>query len=181
MATRVLILGNSGSGKSTLGQRLETKFGLKRLDLDTIIWVPGAIAEQRANDDVTRDLRDFGTQHSDWVIEGCYGEWIEFLSPMASHLVFLNPGVEACLANNRRRPHEPHKYASLDAQNAMFEALQDWVRSYPEREDAWSLRHHQRVFEAFRGSKWAITDGQTEPVLDALAQGRAADSGDVRP
>lgn len=181
MATRVLILGNSGSGKSTLGKRLETEFGLKHLDLDTIIWVSAEIAEQRANDDIARDLRDFGAQHSDWVIEGCYGEWIELMSPMASHLVFLNPGVEACLANNLRRPHEPHKYASLEAQNAMFEALQHWVRHYPERDDAWSLRNHQRVFEAFRGPKWAITDGQLAPVLDELAQVRAAVPGGARP
>jgi hypothetical protein len=48
------------------------------------------------------------------VIEGCYGELVEATAPQCTQLVFLNPGLDACLANNARRPWAPHKYASLE-------------------------------------------------------------------
>lgn len=35
--------------------------------------------------------------------------------------------IEACLANNRSRPCEPHEYASLEEQNATLYGLQAWV------------------------------------------------------
>jgi hypothetical protein len=35
--------------------------------------------------------------------------------------------MDACLANNARRPWEPHKYASLEEQNSMVASLQAWV------------------------------------------------------
>jgi hypothetical protein len=40
---------------------------------------------------------------------------------------FLNPGLNACLANNARRRWEPHKYASMAQQNAMLATLRAWV------------------------------------------------------
>jgi hypothetical protein len=59
----------------------------------------------------------------------------------------------ACLANNPRRPWEPHKYASLEHQNTMLSQLQKWVAGYYERADAWSYRVHREVFDAFAGPK----------------------------
>jgi hypothetical protein len=58
------------------------------------------------------------------VIEGCYGELVERVSQFCTELVFLNPGLEACQANNRRRPWEPHKYATMEQQDAMLANLQ---------------------------------------------------------
>jgi hypothetical protein len=68
-------------------------------------------------------------------------------------LVFLNPGIDVCLANNLRRPWEQHKYASLEAQNAMLSQLQEWVSEYNQRDDAWSYRAHREIFDAFTGPK----------------------------
>jgi hypothetical protein len=68
-------------------------------------------------------------------------------------MVFLNPGVEACLANNAARPWEPHKYASPEDRNAMLSKLQEWVAGYYERDDAWSHRAHRDIFDAFMGAK----------------------------
>ena len=70
-----------------------------------------------------------------------------------SRLVFLNPGREACLANNLRRPWEPHKYASKEAQDAMLVNLQDWVAGYYHRADAWSYAEHRRIFDMHAGPK----------------------------
>jgi len=150
---KVLIFGNSGSGKSTLAAKLAREHGIPHLDLDSIVWEPGKIAVQRDGKDIMASLADFLSRNDQWVIEGCYGELVEAAAGHCSELVFLNPGLEACLANNRRRPWEPHKYASPQAQDAMLENLQAWVAGYYERLDAWSYHAHRRIFEAFDGTK----------------------------
>lgn len=157
---RILIMGNSGSGKSTLARRLAKEHQLAALDLDTIVWEPGQVAVPRAPEAVAASLAAFVAANPGWVIEGCYGDLIEQVLPHCSQLLFLNPGVDACLANNRRRPWEPHKYASQEAQDAMFETLQDWVRTYDTREDAWSYAAHRRIFDGFGGDKAEVVDGQ---------------------
>jgi hypothetical protein len=65
--------------------------------------------------------------------------------------VFLNPGLEACLANDRSRPWEPHKYADPAKQAAMLENLQARVAGYYRRSDAWSYAAHRALFDAFGG------------------------------
>ena len=61
--------------------------------------------------------------------------------------------MDACLANNLKRPWEPHKYSSLELQNTMLSQLQEWIASYYQREDAWSYRVHREIFDAFTGPK----------------------------
>ena len=165
---RLLIFGNSGSGKSTLAAALSARHALPHLDLDTIVWEPGQVAVARAPEAVHADLQAFMALNSSWVIEGCYGELVEWAAPACTRLVFLNPGLETCLANNRRRPWEPHKYASPEAQDAMFEHLQAWVAGYYVRDDAWSLAEHHRVFDAYCGEKLELTSlcDDLEPALD---------------
>lgn len=150
---KILIFGNSGSGKSTLAATLAREHAIPHLDLDSIVWEPGKIAVQRDNQEIMASLATFLSGNDRWVIEGCYGELVEAAADHCTELVFLDPGLEACLANNRRRPWEPHKYASPDAQDAMLENLQAWVAGYYEREDAWSFQAHRRIFEAFKGAK----------------------------
>ena len=60
-------------------------------------------------------------------------------------------------ANNRRRPWEPPKYESPEAQEAMLANLLAWVESYYTRDDQWSLRYHRRLFEAYTGKKAELT------------------------
>ena len=150
---RIVIFGNSGSGKSTLASRLAAEHGLAHLDLDAIVWEPGAVAVQRHPDEILASLNAFLSQHTRWVIEGCYGELVEAASRHCTELVFLNPGLDACLEHNRRRPWEPHKYASKAAQDEMLDALQAWVAGYYERQDSWSYHAHRRIFEAFSGRR----------------------------
>ena len=154
---RLLIFGNSGSGKSTLARALSARHALPHLDLDTIVWEPGEVAVARAPKAVRADLEAFIATNGDWVIEGCYGELVEAAAAACTRLVFLNPGLDACLANNRRRPWEPHKYASPEAQDAMLDHLQAWVAGYYVRDDAWSLAEHRRVFDGFDGDKREVT------------------------
>jgi adenylate kinase family enzyme len=150
---KVLVFGNSGSGKSTYARALATREGLAHLDLDSIAWEAGKIAVQRPTESVEDSLRSFIDSHAAWVIEGCYGELVRAASAHCALLVFLNPGVDACLANNLKRPWEPHKYSSLELQNTMLSQLQEWVACYYQREDAWSYRVHREIFDAFAGPK----------------------------
>ena len=150
---RVLILGNSGSGKSWKARELAAQHQLPHLDLDTIVWVPGLVAVARPLDDAFADVRSFAQSRPDWVIEGCYGEFIEAVLPYCSELVFMNPGKDACLANNGQRPWEAHKYDSKEKQDSMLPFLLDWVGKYYERDDTCSYSYHRRVFDGFGGVK----------------------------
>jgi len=150
---RVVIIGNSGSGKSTLARALAARHGLAHLDLDAIVWEAGAVAVERPRADVERDLARFIDHHDSWVIEGCYAELAAAALPRCTELLFLNPGPEACLAHNRARPWEPHKYATAEAQDSMLEALQQWVSDYYHRSSAWSYAAHRALFDGFAGRK----------------------------
>lgn len=155
---RWLVIGNSGSGKSTLARRIADARAWPLLDLDSIVWEPGKVAVQRPMPAVIADLDAFLDAHPQWVIEGCYGDLAGHAAPRCTRLLFLNPGIDACLANYRRRPWEPHKYASAAEQDAMLDHLQAWVRDYRVRDDAWSLRAHRALFDAHPGEKVELTD-----------------------
>ena len=150
---RVLVFGNSGSGKSTYARALADREGLTHLDLDSIVWEPEQVAVPRSPEAIRQSLEEFLVRHDQWVIEGCYGELIEAVASQCTELVFLNPGLAACLANNERRPWEPHKYPSLEQQNAMLATLRAWVTDYYHRTDQWSYQAHRRVFDAHAGPK----------------------------
>ncbi len=169
---KILLYGNSGSGKSTSAAALAQAHELDHLDLDSIVWEPGKVAVQRPAQAIAESLSAFIADHPRWVVEGCYGELVQSASAHCTVLVFLNPGLEVCLANNRQRPWEPHKYASPEQQDAMLENLQAWVGDYYTREDAWSCAAHRRIFEQFRGAKLEL--GSVLPTADAVRQIAAA-------
>jgi adenylate kinase family enzyme len=153
---RTLIFGNSGSGKSTRARHMAGQRQLPHLDLDTIVFVPGLIAVPRPVDEALADLRAFAEGSEEWVIEGCYGDFVEAALPYCTELVFMNPGKDVCLAHNGMRPWEPHKYESKEKQDSMLPFLLEWVGTYYERDDACSYAYHRRVFDGFAGNKQEI-------------------------
>ena len=150
---RIVIIGNSGSGKSTHAKALAARDGLAHLDLDTIAWQPTAPTTRRALIDSALAIAAFQAGHPNWVMEGCYADLAELALAHATRLVFLNPGVEACIANCRARPWEPHKYSSPAAQDRNLAMLIAWVRGYATRDDELSLRRHRTLFDGFSGDK----------------------------
>jgi hypothetical protein len=164
---RIVVFGNSGSGKTTLARVLTSQYGLAHLDLDSLAWDNSGVQVQtmtlddwvafvprrRSLTESASAIRDFIHEHSEWVIEGCYGDLLEQVLPYASEVRFLNPGVEACIANCRARPWEPEKYPSKEAQDQKLDFLLDWVREYESRADEYSLARHRELFEGFRGPK----------------------------
>lgn len=175
MSRRFALLGNSGSGKTTLANALSRQFGLAVLDLDSVAWLPNRIAVPRPEPEALAAVRDFCAGHADWVVEGCYAHLIEATLDFRPTLLFLNPGVETCLAHCRQRPHEPHKYATKDEQDARLDFLLKWVREYPQRDDAMSLRAHRACFEAYVGAKRELTSAlPLDPPIDCLTEAPAA-------
>ena len=150
LMSRILIFGNSGSGKTTMAAALAAE-GLAHLDLDVLAWSEPGV--RRPIEESREAIRAFVDMHEAWVIEGCYGDLIEEVVPFAGEVRFLNPGTEACIANCRARPWEPHKYATPEEQDARLDFLLDWVRQYETRDDEYSLARHRRIFEEFPGRK----------------------------
>lgn len=152
---RIVIFGNSGSGKTIMARLLAEQFGLAHLDLDSLAWEsPGVRRDREAS---TLSIREFLHLHTNWVVEGCYGDLLEQVVPVATEVRFLNPGVEACVVNCRARPWEPEKYPSKAAQDQMLEFLVEWVREYEVRSDEYSLTRHRQIYERFSGPKIEVT------------------------
>jgi adenylate kinase family enzyme len=154
---RIALIGNSGSGKSTLSRQLANAHALPMLDLDTVAWEPGKIAVARDPDAAVRDVQTFCKASEGWVVEGCYANLVRAALSYSPVLLFLEPGVEACLANCRGRPWESHKYESKQIQDQHLEFLLAWVREYYSRGGDLSLAAHQDLFDEYRGPKHKLT------------------------
>lgn len=153
---RIILLGNAGAGKSTMAWHLICNSAIRRLSLDEIAWNEGT--ERKPLDESIRELHRFLENNDQWIIEGCYSDLVEAALPFCTELRFLNPGVEVCVEHCKRRPWEPEKFSSLEAQQKMLEQLVHWVREYEVRDDEYGLKRHRRIFADFNGLKKEYTD-----------------------
>ena len=158
--SKILIFGNSGSGKSTLAKSLATQYSLGHLDLDTVAWEPTQPPTRTPLDEAKIAIKRFTDSNTHWVIEGCYADLLSLVTSEASEVIFLNLPIESCIANAKSRPWEPHKYASKQAQDANLDMLIDWISAYDSRQDTFSRRAHEQLFEAFTGKKTLFTANQ---------------------
>ncbi|KEF41616.1 MAG: shikimate kinase [Cyanobium sp. CACIAM 14] len=149
---RIILLGNAGAGKSTLAGRLIAREPAERLSLDAVAFAGGS-AQRRPLQESLEEVRRWIAQRQSWIIEGCYADIIEPLLVHCDELLFLNPGIEACVAHCRARPWEPEKFGSPQQQDANLENLIQWVRSYSERTDEYGLARHRALFDASEGAK----------------------------
>jgi adenylate kinase family enzyme len=151
--SKVVIFGNSGSGKSTLATELALKNQLAHLDLDTIAWKASKTPERQTIVESSQSINDFLIAHDNWVIEGCYADLLEIVTPKADKVIFLNLPASACVENAKNRPWEPQKYKSKEAQDENLEMLIDWISQYTSRNDTFSKVAHEKLFEEFQGKK----------------------------
>lgn len=150
---KIVIFGNSGSGKSTMAIALSKLHNAAHLDLDTIAWRADQPTVRADLDDSRNALQRFVENNENWIIEGCYADLLSEAAKYCTEMIFLNPGIEACIENCRARPWEPHKYATPEAQDENLKMLIEWVRNYETREDVFSLEAHRRLFDSFDGKK----------------------------
>lgn len=156
---KVILLGNAGSGKTTLSHFLMTQTSAARLSLDEVAFLGGA--ERRPIADSVADVRAFIDRHPDWILEGCYADILEPVVSEAEVLIFLNPGIEACIAHCRARPWERTKFATPEEQDRNLENLIAWVRTYDTRDDEYGLRRHRALFVAYPGNKVELSNPAT--------------------
>ncbi|HEX4049414.1 MAG TPA: hypothetical protein VHY19_00850 [Steroidobacteraceae bacterium] len=160
---KVAIIGNAGSGKSTLARAIFQERRWPVLDLDTLAWEPQKDAVPRAEADARRDVEAFCDAHSNWIVEGCYAEFVTAALRHSPLLVFLEPGMEQCLENCRRRPWEAHKFGSKTEQDEKLAFLLSWVREYYTRDGSLSLRAHETLYEHYLGPKRRLTKAAVRP------------------
>lgn len=137
---------------------------LPRLELDLLAWASPGV--RRDFDESLSEMIEFIEVNDGWVMEGCYGSLVQEASYYCTELIFLNPGLETCLANNRVRPWEPQKYDSEEQQNRYFDILQEWASQYETRADEYSLEYHRTIFEQYRGAKKEFVSLQEYPGLE---------------
>lgn len=157
---KILIFGNSGSGKSTLAMQLADKEALAHLDLDTLAWLPVLPPERAPIEDSKRKIIEFIELNDGWVIEGCYTDLIEIAGSEAHEVIFMNLTVCQCVENAKKRPWEPHKYASKKAQDSNLVMLINWIKGYTERDDTFSLKSHLGFYAGFHGKKTMYIDNE---------------------
>ena len=148
---KMILLGNAGSGKSTLARKIMSKQAAARLFLDEVAFQDGA--ERRPLSDSIADVRRFMADNESWIIEGCYAEIIEAILGNCEELIFLNPGVDVCIAHCRARPWEPEKFSSKEEQDDNLENLIEWVAAYESRADEYGLSQHREIYDAFPRKK----------------------------
>lgn len=154
---KIVIFGNSGSGKSTLAKMHSAKYGLSHLDLDTLAWLDVNPPERKPVGESQIIIKRFLDKNKRWVVEGCYTDLLSIVIKEADKVIFLNPGIEACIDNCKKRPWEPHKYKSIEEQNKNLDMLIKWVREYTTRSDEFSFYSHNKLFEKFSGEKEQYT------------------------
>ena len=161
MASRkILIFGNSGSGKSTLARKLAETEQLGHLDLDILAWLPTDPPTRRETSSSGEEIDDFVANNEGWVIEGGYTDLLELAEPSSTELVFLDLPVDDCIKNAQRRPWEPHKYESKDAQDQNLEMLIGWIQQYPTRDDVFSRQAHTDFYQRYSRKKQQVTSNQ---------------------
>ena len=150
---KIVIFGNSGSGKSTLAKRYVQKYNFAHLDLDTLAWKDSTPPQRESLDKSIKRIKDFRHNNESWVIEGCYSDLLEYTLTKADKIIFLNPSVEVCIDNSKERGFESHKYMSKEQQDANLPMLIEWIKGYANRQDEFSLKAHQELFDHFSKEK----------------------------
>jgi adenylate kinase family enzyme len=157
MHKKILIIGNSGSGKSSLAKLISQSESIVSLDLDTYAWTKSSPPQRVPAKEAIKKIQNIIMEIESWVIEGCYTDLLDLLSPQANELIYLNLPIELCIENAKKRPWEPHKFDSKNAQDKKLKMLIDWISQYETRDDVFSQKTHLKFYDSFTNKKQMYT------------------------
>ncbi|MEO0973436.1 MAG: hypothetical protein AAFX85_10105, partial [Pseudomonadota bacterium] len=157
----------------TLARCLGETLGVVPIDLDGVYWEPDAPGVARPLETACADLCAQVTGGDAWVVEGCYEELAQTLFDFTPTLLWLDPGEAICLEHCRRRPWEPHKYPTPQAQDANLAMLLEWVQHHYTREGALSYAAHRALFDAYDGPKHHLRRTYSVEELQRLLESAA--------
>ena len=171
LETRTLIIGNSGSGKSTLAEHVAVCAACRVIDLDDIHWekIP---AGKKRDETLAIQMAESVAGEPKWVIEGVYGWLAEAVTPRATALVWLNLPWNECKAGLEQRG------ARRGDTEVQFSELLQWAERYWMRQTPTSFVGHSRIFEEFRGAKWALTNRSDVNDFQKSLKSHLSDRGD---
>jgi energy-coupling factor transporter ATP-binding protein EcfA2 len=147
---RTVIIGNSGAGKTTLAHHLAALTGARHVALDDIYWVNQAGLQKRV-EPVAKQMTAEIAATPQWVIEGVFGWLAEVALPRATALIWLNLPWADCKAGLEARGPQ---YSPSPEE---YEALLLWAENYGNRQTPSSETGHRKIFDAFIGTKVALT------------------------
>jgi hypothetical protein len=148
--SRSVIIGNSGAGKTTLGRQMAAMTGARHVALDDIYWINQAGLHKRV-EPVAKQMTAEIAETPQWVIEGVFGWLAEVALPRATALIWLNLSWDECKAGLEARGPQ---YSPSPEE---YEALLTWAANYGTRQTPSSEAGHRKIFDAFSGSKVALT------------------------
>ncbi|MBX5186669.1 AAA family ATPase [Rhizobium sp. NZLR5] len=149
---RVFMMGNGGTGKTWLAHRIGERLRRPLIHLDDIHWEPCGYGIAR--DRTRRDTMVNAAAETDrWVMEGVYGELVNMALDRVTALIWIDLPDEVCIANIKERGIQG------GGTQTQFVDLLKWVAEYRIRANNWnSFDAHARLFSAFPGPKWLLSD-----------------------
>lgn len=150
----IIIFGNCGSGKTTLATKLQGELSARVLDLDDVAWDQYHTIQRLPYEESCKKIYSFITKGESWIIEGAYSSLLQFALPYCNEIRFLNPGVDVCVHNVRRRPWDQKRYKSDTEQQNALNVTIEWIKQYELRSDDDSYEAHRKLFTEYNGVKY---------------------------
>lgn len=133
---KIRIIGNSCSGKSTLGVAISSYLDIECLHMDGIHFVPNSNFVARESDVVIKDVLEFISDKSAWIIEGNYLSILSAVSLRPDVIIFINLPIEQSLSNYQNRFEKYRGKSRPELPNIIETDKQEmieWIQDYPSR------------------------------------------------
>ena len=100
---RISIMGVSGAGKSTLAAGLAARFGLERVELDALNWLPGWRDLHAEDPQAFVDRVEAATRGEKWVTDGNYSICQDLIWSRATDVIWLDYPLSVSMPRLLRR------------------------------------------------------------------------------